>query len=167
MVFIWREVTVTPDVTTVHSDQLCDQLEQALLLFWSTCVCLMALTVDTTNIGHTYTVRIMSVTMGTSYAYRTASLYVTIWEHYVVVPDVPPASGEMVSAYIGESDPTVGSVAGGMDDDGVDDPHDDCLECSQDPAGTWSDSYGRKGSKFPESNKIRRWVGGRSEVGRF
>lgn len=67
----------------------------------------MALTVDTTNIGHTYTVRIMSVTMGTSYAYRTASLYVTIWEHYVVISDVLPASGEMISAYIGEGDLTV------------------------------------------------------------
>lgn len=167
MVSIWREITVSPDVTTVHSDQLCDQLEQALLLFWSTCVCLMALTVDATNIGHTYTVSIVTVTMGTCYAYRTASLDVTIWEHYVVVPDVLPTSGEMISAYIGESDPTVGSVAGGMDDNGVDNPHGDCLECSRDPAGTWSDSYGRKGSKFPDSDKIRRWVGGRSEVGRF
>lgn len=91
MVFIWREVTVTPDVTTVHSDQLCDQLEQALLLFWSTCVCLMALTVDTTNIGHTYTVRIVTVTMGSSYANWSASLYVTIWEYDVVIADVPPA----------------------------------------------------------------------------
>lgn len=167
MVSIRREVTVTPDVTTVHSDQLCDQLEQALLLFWSTCVCLMALTVDTTNIGHTYTVRIMSVTMGTSYAYRTAPLDVTIWEYYVVVPDVPPASGEMILAYIGEADMTVWPIASGMDNDGVDNPHGDCLEWSQGPAGTWSDSYGRKGSKFRESDKIRRWVGGRSEVGRF
>lgn len=165
MVSIWREVTVSPDVTTVHPNQFCDQLKQGLLLFWGSCVCLMALTVDTTNIGHTYTVRIMSIAMGTSYAYRTASLDVTVWEYYVVVPDVPPASGEMVSAYIGESDPTVGSVAGGMDDDGVDDPHDDCLECSQDPAGTWSDSYGRKGSKFRESDKTRRYVGGGSEEG--
>lgn len=107
MITIWREITVTPDVTTVHSDQLCDQLQQGLLLFWSTCVCLMALTVDTTNIGHTYTMRIVAITMSSSYAYRTASLYVTIWEHYVVVPDVLPASGEMVSAYIGESDLTV------------------------------------------------------------
>lgn len=67
----------------------------------------MALTVDTTYIGHTYTVRIMSVAMGTSYANRTASLYVTIWEHYVVISDVLPASGEMISAYIGEGDLTV------------------------------------------------------------
>lgn len=88
----------------------------------------MALTVDTTNIGHTYTVRIMSVTMGTSYAYRTASLDVTIWEYYVMVPDVPPASGEMILAYIGEADVTVWPIASGMDDDGVDDPHGDCLE---------------------------------------
>lgn len=107
MVFVWGEITVTPDVTTVHSDQLCDQLKQGLLLFWSTCICLMALTVNTANIGHTYTVSIVTVTMGTCYAYRTASLYVTIWEHYVVVPDVLPTSGEMVSAYIGESDLTV------------------------------------------------------------
>lgn len=147
---------MSPDVTTVHPNQFCDQLKQGLLLFWGSCVCLMALTVDTTYIGHTYTVRIMSIAMGTSYAYRTASLDVTVWEYYVVVPDVPPASGEMILAYIGESDPTVGSVAGGMDDDGVDDPHDDCLECSQDPSGTWSDSYGRKGSKFRESDKTRR-----------
>lgn len=128
MVSIWREVTVSPDVTTVHPNQLCDQLQQALLLFWGTCVCLMALTVDTTNIGHTYTVRIMSVAMGTSYAYRTASLYVTVWEYYVMVPDVPPASGEMILAYIGEADVTVWPIASGMDDDGVDNPHGDCLE---------------------------------------
>lgn len=107
MVFIWREITVAPDVTTVHSDQLCDQLKQGLLLFWSTCVCLTALTVDTTNIGHTYTVSIVTVTMGTCYAYRTASLYVTIWKDYIVVPDVPPASREMISPYIGEADVTV------------------------------------------------------------
>ena len=167
MVSIWREVTVTPDVTTVHSDQLCDQLKQGLLLFWGSCVCLMALTVDTTYIGHTYTVRIMSVTMGTSYAYRTASLYVTVWEYYVVVPDVPPASGEMILAYIGESDPTVGSVAGGMDNDGVDDPHDDYLEHAAGPPEAGRLSIVRKGSKFRESDKIRRYVGGRSEVGRF
>lgn len=167
MVFIWREVTVTPDVTTVHSDQLCDQLEQALLLFWSTCVCLMALTVDTTDIGHTYTVRIMSVTMGTSYAYRTASLDVTIWEYYVVVPDVPPASGEMVSAYIGKADATVCSVAGGMDDDGIDNPHGDCLEHAAGHPEARRLSIVRKGSKFRESDKIRRYVGGRSEEGRF
>ena len=98
---------MTPDVTTVHSDQLCDQLKQALLLFWSTCVCLTALTVYASNIGHTYTVRIVTVTMGTSYTNRSASLYVTIWKDYVVVPDVLPASGEMISAYIGESDLTV------------------------------------------------------------
>lgn len=98
---------MTPDVATVHSNQLCDQLKQGLPLFWSTCVCLMALTVDTTNIGHTYTVRIVTVTMGTSYAYRTASLYVTIRKDYVMVADVLPASGEMISAYIGESDLTV------------------------------------------------------------
>lgn len=167
MVFIWREVTVTPDVTTVHSDQLCDQLEQALLLFWCSCVCLMALTVDTTNIGHTYTVRIMSVTMGTSYAYRTAPLDVTIWEHYVVVPDVPPASGEMVSAYIGEADVTVWPVAGGMDDDGVDNPHNDCLEHAAGHPEARRLSIVRKGSKLRESDKIRRYVGGRSEEGRF
>lgn len=107
MVFIWREVTVSPDVTTVHPDQLCDQLKQGLLLFWGTCVCLMALTVNTTYIGHTYTVRIMSIAMGTSYANRTASLYVTVWKDYIVVPDVPPASGEMIPAYISESDLTV------------------------------------------------------------
>lgn len=167
MVSIWREVTVSPDVTTVHSDQLCDQLEQALLLFWSTCVCLTALTVDTTNIGHTYTVRIVAVTMSSSYAYRTASLDVTIWEHYVVVPDVPPASGEMVSAYIGEADVTVRSVAGGMDDDGVYNPHGSYLEHAAGPPGTRLHSSVRKGSKFRESDKIRRWVGGRSEEGRF
>ena len=165
MVSIWREVTVSPDVTTVHSDQLCDQLEQALLLFWSTCVCLMALTVETSYIGHTYTVRIVSVTMGTSYAYRTASLDVTVWEHYVVVPDVPPASGEMISAYIGESDPTVGSVAGGMDDDGVDNPHGDCLEHAAGGPEARRLSIVRKGSKFRESDKTRRYVGGRSEEG--
>lgn len=96
----------------------------------------MALTVDTTNIGHTYTVRIVSVTMGPSYAYRTASLDVAIWEYQVMVPDVPPASGEMVSAYIGEADMTVWPVACGMDDDDIDNPHGDCLECSQGPAGT-------------------------------
>lgn len=98
---------MTPDVTTVHPDQLCDQLKQGLLLFWCTCVCLTALTVYASNIGHTYTVRIVTVTMGTSYTNRTASLYVTIWKDYVVVPDVLPASGEMISAYIGESDLTV------------------------------------------------------------
>lgn len=92
MITIWREITMTPDVTTVHPDQLCDQLKQGLLLLWSTCVCLMALTVDTTYIGHTYTMRVVAITMGSSYAYRTASLYVTIWEHYIVVPDIPPAS---------------------------------------------------------------------------
>lgn len=167
MITIWREITVPPDVTTVHSDQLCDQLKQGLLLFWSTCVCLMALTVDTTNIGHTYTMRVVAVTMGTSYANRTASLYVTIWEHYVVVPDVLPASGEMVSAYIGESDLTVGSVAGGMDNDGVDNPHGSYLEHAAGPPGTRLHSSVRKGSKFRESDKIRRYVGGRSEVGRF
>lgn len=158
---------MTPDVTTVHSDQLCDQLQQGLPLFWSTCVCLMALTVDTTNIGHTYTVRIVTITMCSSYTYRTASLDVTIWEHYVVVADVLPASGEMISAYIGESDPTVGSVAGGMDDDGVDDPHGSFLDPAAGPSGTRLHSSVRKGSKFRESDKIRRWVGGRSEVGRF
>lgn len=125
----------------------------------------MALTVDTTNIGHTYTVSIVTVTMSTSYANRTASLYVTIWEHYVVVPDVPPASGEMVSAYIGESDPTVGSVAGGMDDDGVDDPHDDYLEHAAGPPEASRFSIVRKGSKFRESDKTRRYVGGGSEEG--
>lgn len=67
----------------------------------------MALTVYASNIGHTYTVRIVAVTMGTSYANRAASLYVTIWKDYVVIPDVLPASGEMISAYIGESDLTV------------------------------------------------------------
>ena len=97
---------MTPDVTTVHSDQLCDQLKQGLLLFWSTCICLTALTVYASNIGHTYTVRIVAVTMGSSYANWAASLYVTIWKDYVVVPDVLPASGEMISAYIGESDLT-------------------------------------------------------------
>lgn len=107
MITIWRKITVTPDVTTVHSDQLCDQLQQGLLLLWCTCVCLTALTVNTANIGHTYTVRVVAVTMSSSYANRTASLYVTIWEHYVVVPDVLPASGKVVSAYIGESDLTV------------------------------------------------------------
>lgn len=167
MVSVWKEVTVSPDVTTVHSDQLCDQLEQALLLFWSTCVCLMALTVDTTNIGHTYTVRIVSVAMGTSYAYRTASLDVTIWEYYVVVPDVLPASGEMVSAYIGEADVTVWPVACGMDDDGIDNPHGDCLEHAAGHPEAWRLSIVRKGSKFRESDKTRRYVGGRSEVGRF
>ena len=111
--------------------------------------------------------RIVAVTMGTSYANWATSLYVTIWEDYVVVPDVPPASGEMVSAYIGESDPTVGSVAGGMNDDGVDDPHDDCLEPTAGCPGARRLSIVRKGSKFQESDKIRRWVGGRSEVGRF
>ena len=109
----------------------------------------------------------MSVTMGTSYAYRTASLYVTVWEYYVVVPDVPPASGEMILAYIGESDPTVGSVAGGMDNDGVDNPHDDYLEHAAGPPEAGRLSIVRKGSKFRESDKIRRYVGGRSEVGRF
>lgn len=167
MVFIWREITVAPDVTTVHSDQLCDQLKQGLLLFWSTCICLMALTVDTTNIGHTYTVRIMSVTMGTSYAYRTASLYVTVWEYYVMVPDVPPASGEMILAYIGEADVTVWPIASGMDNDGIDNPHGDCLEHAAGPPEAGRLSIVRKGSKFRESDKIRRWVGGRSEVGRF
>ena len=158
---------MSPDVTTVHSDQLCDQLEQALLLFWSTCVCLMALTVDATNIGHTYTVSIVTVTMGTCYAYRTASLDVTIWEYQVMVPDVLPASGEMISAYIGESDPTVGSVAGGMDDDGVDDPHGDCLEHAAGHPEASRFSIVRKGSKFRESDKTRRYVGGGSEEGRF
>lgn len=67
----------------------------------------MALTVDASNIGHTYTMRIVTVTMGSSYAYRTASLYVTIWEDYVVISDVSPASREMISAYIGEGDQTV------------------------------------------------------------
>ena len=98
---------MTPDVTTVHSDQLCDQLKQGLLLFWSTCVCLTALTVYASNIGHTYTVRIVTVTMGTSYTNRSASLYVTIWEDYVVISDISPASREMISAYIGEGDLTV------------------------------------------------------------
>lgn len=98
---------MAPYVTTVHSDQLCDQLKQGLLLFWSTCVCLSALTVYASNIGHTYTVRIVAVTMGTSYANWAASLYVTIWEDYVVVTDVSPASREMISAYIGEGDLTV------------------------------------------------------------
>ena len=45
--------------------------------------------------------------MGTSYANRTASLYVTIWEDYIVISDISPASREMFSAYIGESDMTV------------------------------------------------------------
>lgn len=98
---------MTPDVTTVHPDQLCDQLKQGLLLFWSTCVCLTALTVYASNIGHTYTVRIVAITMGTSYTNRSASLYVTIWEDYVVISDISPASREMFLAYIGESDLTV------------------------------------------------------------
>lgn len=127
----------------------------------------MALTVETSYIGHTYTVRIVSVAMGTSYAYRTASLNVTVWEYYIVVPDVPPASGEMVSAYIGESDPTVGSVAGGMDDDGIDNPHGDCLEHAAGHPEASRFSIVRKGSKFQESDKTRRYVGGRSEEGRF
>ena len=76
-------------------------------MFWSTCINLTTLTVYASNIGHTYTVRIVSVTMGTSYANRTASLYVTIWEDYVVISDISPASREMFSAYIGESDMTV------------------------------------------------------------
>lgn len=158
---------MSPDVTTVHPNQLCDQLKQGLLLFWGTCVCLMALTVDTTYIGHTYTVRIMSVAMGTSYAYRTASLYVTIWEHYVVVPDVSPASGEMILAYIGETDVTVCPVASGMDDDSIDNPHGSVLDHPEGRLRAGMVSSVRKGSKFPESDKIRRWVGGRSEEGRF
>lgn len=167
MVSIWREVTVSPDVTTVHSDQLCDQLQQGLLLFWGTCVCLMALTVKASYIGHTYTVRIMSVTMGTSYAYRTASLDVTIWKYYIVVPDVPPASREMILAYIGEADVTVWPIASGMDDDSVDDPHGSILEYAAGGPEASRYSIVRKGSKIPESDKTRRWVGGRSEVGRF
>lgn len=51
----------------------------------------MALTVDTTNIGHTYTVRVMTITMGSSYAYWSTSLDVTVWEYDVVIADVPPA----------------------------------------------------------------------------
>lgn len=51
--------------------------------------------------------RIVAVTMGSSYANWAASLYVTIWEDYVVIPDVSPASREMISAYIGEGDLTV------------------------------------------------------------
>lgn len=51
----------------------------------------MTLIVDTTYVGHTYTMRIVTVTMSTSYAYWTASLDVTIWEYDVVIADVPPA----------------------------------------------------------------------------
>lgn len=127
----------------------------------------MALTVKASYIGHTYTVRIMSVAMGTSYAYRTASLDVTIWEYYIVVPDVPPASGEMILAYIGEANVTVWPIASGMDDDSVDDPHGSILDRSAGRPGAWWLSIVRKGSKIPESDKTRRWVGGRSEVGRF
>lgn len=76
-------------------------------MFWSTCVCLTALIVYASNIGHAYTVRIVAVTMGSSYANWATSLYVTIWEDYVVVPNISPASREMISAYIGEGDLTV------------------------------------------------------------
>lgn len=127
----------------------------------------MALTVKASYIGNTYTVRIMSITMGSSYAYRTASLDVTIWEYYVMVPDVPPASGEMILAYIGEADVTVWPIASGMDDDGVDDPHGSVLEYAAGGPEASRYSIVRKGSKIPESDKTRRWVGGRSEVGRF